>query len=58
MGSGREKDRKLKRRRSRRKKIKKLKSRLVEVKNLEEKERIIEKIKKISLYPSKLKLPK
>lgn len=58
MGSGREKDRKLRRRRDRRKKLKKLKSQLEVVKNLEEKERIIEKIKMISIYPSRVKLPR
>lgn len=58
MGSGREKDKKLKRRRRRKKKLKALKTRLAESKNLEERERLIEKIKSVSIYPSKLKLPK
>ncbi len=54
MGSGREKDKELKRRRRRRTKVKKLKGQLVKSKNLEEREHLIKKIKRISIYPSKV----
>jgi hypothetical protein len=48
---GREKDRKLCRRRRRRAKLKKLKARLAQTKGLKERERLIQKINKISVYP-------
>ncbi len=48
---GREKDRKLRRRRQRRAKLQKLKARLAETKGLKERERLIQKINKISVYP-------
>jgi hypothetical protein len=49
--AGREKDRKLRRRRSRRKKLQKLKAKLAETKDLKRREHLIEKIKRISVYP-------
>jgi hypothetical protein len=57
MGSKREKDKKLKRQRRRRRKIRKLRAKFVEAKNLEDRQRLIEKIKRISIYPSKVDLP-
>jgi hypothetical protein len=50
MASGREKDRKLRRRRRRKKKLRKLKSRLKTTKGLDKRTHLIEKIKKISIY--------
>lgn len=47
----REKDRKLRRRRRRRAKLHKLKARLAQTKSLQERERLIQKIVKISVYP-------
>jgi hypothetical protein len=47
--SGREKDRKLRRKRSRRQKLRKLKLRLAQVKNDSERKVLIEKIRRISL---------
>lgn len=48
---GTEKARKLNRRRRRRRKLHKLKARLSESKDPKEREYLIEKIKKISVYP-------
>ena len=48
---GTEKDRKRNRRRRRRRKLHKFKARLSESKDPKEREYLIEKIKKISLYP-------
>jgi hypothetical protein len=48
---GREKDRKLHRKKRRRAKIHKLKARLSQTKDLKERQRLIEKIQKISVYP-------
>ena len=48
---GREKDRKLRRRRQRRAKLQKLKARLAKTNSLKERERLIQKINKISVYP-------
>ena len=48
---GREKDRKVRRRRRRRDKLHKLKTRLTQTKDLKERQRLIEKILKISVYP-------
>jgi hypothetical protein len=48
---GREKDRKLRRRRRRQRKLRKLKKQLNDAKDLREKQRIIGKIKRISVYP-------
>ena len=48
---GREKDRKLRRRRRRRKKLHKLKVRLAQTKDLKERQRLIQKIVKISVNP-------
>jgi len=48
---GREKDRKLRRRRQRQKKLRKLKTQLAEAGDLREKQRLIDKIKRISVYP-------
>jgi hypothetical protein len=50
MASGREKDRKLHRRRRRKRKLQKLKSRLRQTKDPKEREILINKIKKISIY--------
>lgn len=50
MGSGREKDRKLRRRRRRRRKLKKLKSRLEVTKDPDKRMKLIEKIRRISVY--------
>jgi hypothetical protein len=47
----REKDRKLRRRRRRRAKLHKLKARLAQTKDLRERDRLIQKIIKISVYP-------
>ena len=55
--SGREKDRKLRRRRQRKRKLKKYKSRLKTTKNMSEQKVFIEKIKKISIYDQKV-IPK
>jgi hypothetical protein len=48
---GREKDRKLRRRQRRRRKLRKFKRRLVEATNLEERQFLVEKIRRISLNP-------
>jgi hypothetical protein len=48
---GREKDRKLRRRRGRRAKLHKLKTKLAQARDLKERERLIQKIYKISVYP-------
>ena len=50
MASGREKDRKLRRRRRRKKKLRKLKARLKTTKDLDKRKHLIEKITKISIY--------
>ena len=49
---GREKDRKLRRKKRRRAKLRKLKARLAQTKDLKERQRLIQKIHKISVYPS------
>ena len=49
---GREKDRKLRRRKRRRIKLHKLKVRLAQTKDLKERQRLIQKIQKVSLYPN------
>lgn len=49
---GREKDRKLRRRRRRRAKLHKLKARLAQTKDLKERQGLIQKIRKISVYPN------
>mgnify|MGYP000004661234 CR=1 FL=1 len=54
---GREKDRKLQRRRRRRRKLHKLKAKLAQTKDLKDQQRLIEKIRKISIYPN-LEVPK
>jgi hypothetical protein len=54
---GREKDRKLRRRKRRRAKLHKLKVRLAQTKDLKERQRLIQKLQKISLYPT-LDIPK
>lgn len=48
---GREKDRELRRRKRRRAKLRKLKARLAQTKDLKERQRLIEKVNKISVYP-------
>jgi hypothetical protein len=48
MGSGREKDKKLRRKRQRRRKLRKLKRRLAQAKTDAERRRLIEKIRRIS----------
>jgi hypothetical protein len=48
----RERDRELRRRRQRRQKIHKLKVRLAQSKDLREKQRLIDKIQRISVYPN------
>lgn len=48
---GREKDRKLRRRRRRRAKLQKLQARLTHAKDLKERDRMIQKIHRISIYP-------
>ncbi len=48
---GREKDRKLNRRRRRRRKLHKFKARLAQTNDPKERQRLIEKISKISIYP-------
>jgi hypothetical protein len=48
----REKDRKLRRRRQRRAKLRKLKAKLAQASDLKERQRLIEKITKISVYPT------
>jgi hypothetical protein len=48
---GREKDRKLRRKRRRRVKLHKLKVRLAQTKDLKERQRLIQKILKTSVYP-------
>ncbi len=50
MNSGREKDRKLRRRRRRQNKLRKLKTRLRNTKDLDKRAFLIEKIKKVSIY--------
>lgn len=47
---GTEKDRKLRRKQRRRAKLRKLKTKLAETKDLKERQRITDKIKKISVY--------
>lgn len=47
----REKDRKLRRKRQRRAKLHKLKARLAQTKGMKERDHLIEKIIKISVYP-------
>jgi hypothetical protein len=54
---GREKDRKLSRRKRRRAKLHKLKARLAQTKNLKDRQHLIEKIRKISVYPN-LEIPR
>jgi hypothetical protein len=49
---GREKDRKLRRRKGRRAKLHKLKAKLAQTKDLKDRQRLIEKIRKISVYPN------
>jgi len=48
---GREKDRKLRRRQRRRLKLRKFKKRLAEATNLEERQFLVEKIRRISINP-------
>jgi hypothetical protein len=48
---GREKDRKRNRKRRRRRKLHKLKARLAQTKNPKERQRLIQKILRISIYP-------
>jgi hypothetical protein len=48
---GREKDRKLRRKRRRQTKLRKLKQQLNDADDLRDKQRIIEKINRISVYP-------
>jgi hypothetical protein len=48
---GREKDRKLRRRQRRKRKLRKLKNRLENAANLEERQFLVEKIRRISLNP-------
>jgi hypothetical protein len=48
---GREKDRKLRRRQRRRHKLRKLKKRLADAANLEERQFLVEKIRRISMNP-------
>jgi hypothetical protein len=54
---GREKDRKLRRKKRRRAKLRKLKTRLAQTKDLKERQRLIQKLQKVSLYPA-LETPK
>jgi hypothetical protein len=54
---GREKDRKLRRRKQRRAKLDKLKVKLAQTKDLKDRQRLIEKIRKISVYPN-LEIPR
>ncbi len=54
---GREKDRKLSRRKRRRTKLHKLKVKLAQTKDLKDRQRLIEKIRKISVYPN-LEIPR
>ena len=54
---GREKDRKLHRRKRRRAKLHKLKAKLAQTKDLKDRQRLIEKIRKISVYPN-LEIPR
>ena len=54
---GREKDRELRRRKQRRAKLHKLKAKLAQTKDLKDRQRLIEKIRKISVYPH-LEVPK
>jgi hypothetical protein len=49
---GREKDRKLRRKRRRRVKLHKLKVRLAQTKDPKERQKLIQKINKISFYPT------
>jgi hypothetical protein len=49
---GREKDRKLRRRKRRRAKLHKLQVRLAQSKDLKERQHLIQKIQKVSLYPN------
>ena len=48
----REKDRKLRRKKRRRAKLHKLKARLAQTKDLKERQRLIQKIRKISVFPT------
>jgi len=48
--SGREKDRKLRRKKRRKRKLRKLKSKLEETKDLEKRQDLIQKIRKVSVY--------
>jgi len=48
---GREKDRKLRRRRRRQVKVHKLKARIAQAKDLKERQLLVRKLLKISLYP-------
>ena len=48
---GREKDRKLRRRRRRQTKVHKLKARIAQSKDLKERQRLVHKLLKISVYP-------
>jgi hypothetical protein len=48
---GREKDRKLRRKKRRRAKLRKYKHRLAQTRDLKERKRLIQKIWKISIYP-------
>jgi hypothetical protein len=48
---GREKDRKLRRKKRRRAKLRKFKQRLARTRDLEERKRLIQKIRKISIHP-------
>lgn len=48
---GREKDRKLRRKKQRRAKLRKLKARLAQTKDKEERQRLIRRMKKISFHP-------
>lgn len=49
---GREKDRKLRRKRQRQAKLHKLKAKLAQTKDLKDRQRLIEKINKISVSPT------
>ena len=49
---GREKDRELRRRKQRRAKLHKLKAKLAQTKDLKDRQHLIEKIRKISVYPN------
>lgn len=53
---GRQVDRELRRRRRRQKKLRRLKARLAQTKDPAERERLIDKIRRISYYPMKVTL--